>query len=114
MTMNSADAVSVETLSYDPTTETYRMAYNPATTAPSLAVITALESLPDDALDRGESLYEAIDPDALDRVLTPSELRARPSRRSIEFVHRGVRITVSSRGSLEIRPARDGDRETGP
>lgn len=105
--------VAIETLEYEPETNTYRIAYDAGTTPPSLAVASALDSLSDGGRDDAP-LYDAIDPDALDRLLSPSEPPETADRRSVAFSARGFRITVSSRGYLEVRSDRDGDGAEGP
>ncbi|NUB93271.1 hypothetical protein HTZ84_00605 [Haloterrigena sp. SYSU A558-1] len=109
MTGGTPDAI--ETLEYEPKTDTYRIAYDAGTTPPSLAVVSALDSLSDGGFDA--PLYDVIDPDALDRLLSPSEPAETADRRSISFAARGFRITVSSRGYLEVRSDRDGDGAEG-
>lgn len=102
---------AVETLAYDPETETYRLAYDTAATPPSLAVAVALESITGE--ERTDPLCDAIDPDALDGVLTAPGVDRTGDYRSIEFTASGFRITVSGRGYLEVRPSRDGGRREG-
>lgn len=108
--MTNTPSNVVEMLEYDSTTETYRIAYDALTTSPSLAVVSALDSLADE-YEHETPLYDAIDPDALDRVLTPSVSAGTTDGRSVSFTHLGFRITVSSHGYLEIRSECEGDRE---
>lgn len=102
---------TVETIAYDPETETHRLAYDTTATPPSLAVAVALESIT--GREHTDPLYDAIDPDALDVVLTAPGGDGTADHRSIGFTASGFRITVSSRGHLEVRPAPDGGRREG-
>lgn len=106
--MTGGTPAAIETLEYEPKTDTYRIGYDAGTTPPSLAVVSALDSLSDGGFD-DVPLYDVIDPDALDRLLSPSESAETADRRSVSFSTRGFRITVSSRGYLEVRSNRDGD-----
>ncbi|MFC4543122.1 HalOD1 output domain-containing protein [Halosolutus amylolyticus] len=102
---------SVESLEYDPDAETYRVAYDTATTSASRAVLAALDSIAPERLQRGGPLYDALDPDALDRILAPPRDDETAAERSVRFTYLGFRITAFSEGYLEIHSIRDGENE---
>jgi len=93
---------------YDPETGTYRARFDSETVTPSVAVIGAIADIRDADPERLDPLYEAIDPDALDRVVTavPTE-----EDRSVTFDYGGYEVTVSNGGIVDIRPLCCEDRE---
>lgn len=100
MTKPPTDAV--EMLEYDSETETYRIAFDATTTTPSMAVVSALESLVDGEFEHDTPLYEAIDPESLDRILSSPSSDETAGHRSVRFRYHGFRVTVNSRGYLEL------------
>lgn len=71
--------------------------------SPSLAVIekvAAREGV--DPMDLDESLFEAIDPDALDELVRSSPDGNPASDFSITFPFHGYEITVSSDGAVQL------------
>ncbi|WP_265108463.1 HalOD1 output domain-containing protein [Halosolutus halophilus] len=103
----------VESLEYDSDADRYRITYDTATTAPSAAVLSGLEWIAPGRLERGDPLYDAIDPDALDRILASAGEDETAAGRSVRFSYLGFRIAVFGEGYLEVRPARDGKQEAG-
>ena len=72
--------------------------------APSLEVVEAIaarEGL--DTTDLDVSLYESIDPDALDALVETSRDRPARSPIRVQFSYHGYDVTVSSDGSLSVR-----------
>lgn len=89
------------TVEFDAETRRYRARYDVETTAPSVAVADVLETVFDDERERGP-LYDAVDPEALDRLLETDSGRDRRGLRSASFRYRGALVTVVSDGSIVI------------
>lgn len=98
-----ADEVSV---SYDPETDTYRATFDSATLEPTVAVVQAMAVAEETDPTELKALYEAIDPQALDRICSEGVPR-RDDNRTVEFTYQGRRVTVESLGFVEIRPIDD-------
>ncbi|ELZ18053.1 hypothetical protein C477_12632 [Haloterrigena salina JCM 13891] len=86
---------------FDVESRRYRAQYDFEATAPSVAVVDAVETVFDDERDRGP-LYDAVDPEALDRLLETDPERDRRGPRSASFRYRGALVTVVSDGSVVI------------
>lgn len=99
-----ADDVSV---SYDPETNTYRATFDSATVQPTVAVVQAMAAAEETDPTDLDPLYEAIDPQALDRICSEGAPPRRDGNRAVEFTYQGRRVVVESLGFVEIRPIAD-------
>ena len=63
--------------------------------------IAAKKSIPAESL---EPLYEAVDPDALERLVTAEESTATPMMGKIVFNYSGYEVTVTSDGNVSSTP----------
>jgi len=96
---------------YDEHFDTYRVQYDrddsrQLTTAIAEEVAAVSGTDPEDL----EPLYETVDPDALDRLLTPRD--GTDSVGGVWFHYAGYRVTVRGAGEIEITPASDPALET--
>ena len=98
-----ADDVSV---SYDPEADVYRATFESATVEPTVAVVQTMAAAEETDPTDLEPLYDAIDPQALDRICSEG-VPARDGDRTVEFTYHGRRVAVRSRGAVEIRPLDD-------
>lgn len=94
-------------VSYDPDSETYRGSFDSATVAPTVAVVEAMAAVEGTDPTDLRPIYDAIDPQGLDRICTESVPPKREGHRSVEFTYHGHRVTVESVGVIEIRPPDD-------
>jgi hypothetical protein len=95
-------------LSYDPETDSYRGTFESATVAPTVAVVEAMAAVEGTDPTDLRPIYDAIDPQGLDRICTESVPSEREGHRSVEFTYHGYRVTVESVGLIEIREPEDG------
>lgn len=103
MTVEPPDDVSV---SHDPETDAYRATFDSATVEPTVAVVQTMAVAEETDPTELGSLYEAIDPQALDRICGEGVPR-REGTRTVEFTYQDRRVTVESPGFVEIRPVDD-------
>lgn len=89
-------------VSYDPTAETYRCTFDSATVSPSVAVVQAMAAVCETDPTDLRPLYDAIDPQGLDRICTESVPPEREGDRIVEFTYEDYRVTVESSGFVEI------------
>lgn len=94
-------------VSYDPDSETYRGTFDSATVAPTVAVVEAMAAVQGTDPTDLRPIYDAIDPQGLDRICTESVPPEREGHRVVEFTYDGHRVTVESVGVIEIRPPAD-------
>lgn len=105
MTRESTDDdVSV---SYDAGTDTYRATFDSATVAPTVAVVEAMAAVRGTDPTDLRPLYDAVDPQGLDRVCSDSVPPYREGARTVEFTYLDHRVSVDSGGVVEIRPGDD-------
>ncbi|QLG49170.1 HalOD1 output domain-containing protein [Natrinema halophilum] len=72
-----------------------------STDSPSSAVVRAVADVTGRDVTAIQPLYEAIDPDALDRFLTHGKASARPRMLSFRFEH--CDVTVDAEGRIDIK-----------
>lgn len=96
-------------VSYDPGAESYRCTFDSATVSPSVAVVQAMAAVRETDPTDLRPLYDAIDPQGLDRVCTESVPPEREGHRTVEFTYQDHRVTVESSGFIRIVPAGDAD-----
>ena len=93
------------TVEFDVDERVYRAEYDPAETAPSVAVVDLVERVRGGESTRDlPPLYEIVDPDALDSLLESRANRSGRSRRSVSFRYGDAKVTVTSDGRIAVRP----------
>lgn len=90
-------------ISYDPETRSYRGTFDSATVAPTVAVVEAMAAVEGADPTDLRPIYDAIDPQGLDRICTESVPPEREGSRTVEFTYHGYRVRVESTGAIEIR-----------
>ena len=71
---------------------------------PSIQIINAVSDAADCPLEELEPLYDAIDPDALDRLYTPTYHGDVRSDGEVIFSYAGYQVVVDSSGTVELTP----------
>ena len=88
---------------YDPRTDTYHAHHDWAENASiGTTIVNAVAALDGVASDEYEPIYDVIDPDALDAVLTPTTNRSARAPVQVQFSYHGHMITVDSTGEIVI------------
>lgn len=98
-----------EEIEFDVETGSYRAEYDPGRIAPSIAVVEIVRTVSDRAESDGESLYDVVDPEALDRVLENTPHRDHHGTRTVTFSFRETTVTATSDGQITVRPCSDGE-----
>ncbi|SDR16497.1 HalOD1 output domain-containing protein [Natronobacterium texcoconense] len=102
LTRDGSTTVSVE---YDRETNTYKATFDSTELAPSVAVVEAVAAIRGvEPLDVEPSLYEAIDPGALDALVRTQITSHRTGDCVVAFQYLEYEITVKSYGIIEIDP----------
>ncbi len=101
--MNPTERCSGE-LEYDPDTGAYRTCFDASDATPSVTVVAVAESLTGTESTDLEPLYEAVDPVALDRLLTPPDDRYYEGDREVRFTYAGYEFELASYGRVTARP----------
>ena len=96
-------------ISYDPETDTYRATFDSATVAPTVAVVEAMAAVEGADPTELRPIFDAIDPQGLDRICTESIPPEREGHRTVEFTYHGHQVRVQSLGVIEIRTDDDED-----
>lgn len=92
----------LETLGYQPNSSTYRFEYDPDTTPPSMAVVTAVSTVMEaDPLDLGP-LNDILNCDALDKLMTAHNGRSCEVQFTCDY--EGHSTTISSNGVVAVTP----------
>lgn len=89
---------------YNPETGTYRSAFDATTIDPSIAVVNVMATVCDTKPVQLAPLYEAIDPEAIDRLFTKPPNGHADGDCIIKFSYLGYRVCVKSYGVIEVRP----------
>lgn len=97
-------------IEFDAQTGRYRTEFDPSSVPPSRAVVAVVATIDGEDVTALEPLNDAVDPDALDRLLEASPTRPQRGPRTVEFEYRSYRITVRSEGVVEVRRDPDSDR----
>ncbi|SFB80188.1 hypothetical protein SAMN05444422_10288 [Halobiforma haloterrestris] len=86
--------------------EVYRVTHDPD--GPATLSTTVVHALADcmgvDPTDGRISLYEAVDPDALDKLFRPRYDGTARTRGQVSFVVSGYRVTIEADGDVVIEP----------
>lgn len=95
---------------------TYRVTHDPD--GPATLSTTVVHALADcmgvDPTDGRISLYDAVDPDALDELFRPRHDGTARSRGRVSFVVSGYRVTVEADGDVVIEPPAEEYRPADP
>jgi hypothetical protein len=87
----------------DPSTNVYRIDYDPASERPSLAVVSAVAEITGrDVIDL-PLLQDTLSPECLDDLFAPTEAGSPRDDGRVEFPYHDFRVTVYSHGRIEIR-----------
>ena len=88
---------------HDPRTDTYHAHHDWAENGSiGTTIVNAVAALNGVAFDECEPVYDVIDPDALDAVLTPTTDRSARALVQVQFSYHGHMITVDSTGEIII------------
>ena len=82
---------------------TVRVQYEWASTTPSMAVIEAIAVALDREATAFGTLYESVDPDALDALLRSNGSSATPDDLSVTFTVADRQVTVHGSGEVVVR-----------
>lgn len=109
--MSNESLITELSVSYDPTTETYRATADATAIDPSIAIIQMMAHICETDPTQLDPLYEAIDPDVLDQISTETVYGHRANDRYVQFTYLDHRVTVKSYGLIEVEPlsGADGD-----
>jgi len=106
-TVNARDIVS-GSITYDPTTDCYRVRHDPDGNAPIGPTVAAAAAVVVDADPVAtRPLAEVIDPDALERLFDPPAGDG-PLTGSLTFRYLGCEVSVDADGMVSIRPPATG------
>lgn len=98
----SEKPVSVD---YDAESEMHLARFDPDAIAPSMAIVEAMATILDTPPTELEPLVKRVDPMALDRLVSGVD---DGNDRSLKFRYLDRRVTVRSRGVVEVAPPSDG------
>ena len=90
---------------YDRSSETHRFEYDPASTPPCMAVVSALASVLEVSPVSMEPIAETVNTDALDRLVRGFDLADGVVEAS--WTQAGFAVTVSSAGAVTVSPPED-------
>ena len=117
--MNADNSDGVDEITYDEDWGVYRASFDVDAVAPSHAVVCVVATMVDVDPTDLPPLYDAIDPDSLDRLTagTAASANAGPdvavAAVQVEFEYAGYSVRVGSTGSIEVRPASGDGSATG-
>jgi len=88
---------------YDPRTDTYHAHHDWSGDASiGTTIVNVVAALDGVGFEECEPVYDVIDPDALDAVLTPTNDRSARAPVQVQFSYREHMITVNSTGDIVI------------
>lgn len=90
---------------YHRSSETHQFEYDPASTPPCMAVVSALSSVLDVSPVSMDPIADTVDTDALDRIVRGFDIA--DGAVEVAWTHAGYEVTVSSVGSVTVSPAND-------
>ncbi|WP_458210846.1 HalOD1 output domain-containing protein [Haladaptatus sp. NG-SE-30] len=71
---------------------------------PSIQIINAVSDATDCPVEELDPLYDAIDPDALDRLYSPTYHGDVRSGGEVTFLYAGYQVVVDGSGTVELTP----------
>ena len=99
----SDDLPDVENaISYDAETDTYRATFDSKAIDPSVAVVTMLSKVREKPSAELTPLFSAIDPEALDKLLTSPSVGHQTGDREAGFTIDQYEVTVRSCGIVKV------------
>ncbi|WP_435062843.1 HalOD1 output domain-containing protein [Halobaculum sp. EA56] len=90
------------TVSYDEDTGEYTATFDPEAVPPSVAVVETTAEIRATEPRRYAPLFEVVDPDALDRICSPTA--AGDDDTAVEFTYLAHRVRVRSDGYIAVTP----------
>ena len=93
-----------DSIAYAPDEDVYRTSFDSTDVDPSTAVVDVLAAIRGSEPATLESLYDSIDPDALDQLFETHDAATRASDFTVQFTHAGHEIALGSDGAVEVRP----------
>lgn len=106
----AGDGVAVE---FHEGTGTYRVRFDATDRLATEAVISTVSAATGVDVLELPPLYDAVDPDALCSLFSPSSGRSRRFRGSVAFAYADCLVTVDGRGTIEVEPRVGSGRPTG-
>lgn len=97
--MKGKEQSLVETVDYDPDTDTYSADFTPGTIEASSAIVAALSLVRRCDSSDMRPLYESIDTDSLDTLIDGAS-----SETTVTFDVEGFTVAVQAAGTIEITP----------
>lgn len=91
--------------------ETIRSQYDWSTISPSTAVVETVATAVDRETTDLDSLYETLDPDALDTIVQSNRSTRALADTTVSFTFAGRRVTVHSTGEVVVAPGTDRGRD---
>lgn len=84
---------------------TVRRQFDWETTTPSAGAVETIAAAADSEPGSIRPLYEFVDPDALDVLLSPRTATKSDTTTVVSFPFDGLNVTVYSTGEVEVRPS---------
>lgn len=103
--------VGLHSVDHDPDTGSYRATFDESTTPPSLALVATLSTALDAEPTEIDPLYETVDPDAIDELLTEPDPSADPV--TVSFHIERYEARLSSTGLIHLHPRTAGGNNSG-
>jgi hypothetical protein len=89
---------------YDASTDTWRMTFDPTHTGPTLAIVSVFRTLSERTGIETPQLYDLLDPDALERLLTSHHRKPAAGRVTVAYSVDQFRLEIVCEGtSAEVR-----------
>lgn len=103
-TLSLPALASAEALDYQPESGVYRAEFDLRLDAPSQVVVQAVAVVADESPLALDSLYSALDPDALDALVASQVRDAHTGDARVTFAYSGYEVALESDGVVEITP----------
>lgn len=103
------DLHSVRSLTFDADEGTYVAEFDGGDVSPSVAVISVVTNITGQSAADLRPLHDVVDPDALNRIVSPRPSGPSRNERLVEFTYEGLTIQLSSSGAIEADPSRAGE-----
>lgn len=102
--MTKYDAPPVESLTFDPHEGGYIAKFDNSAVSPSTAVVSVVSEITENSATDIPPLYDVIEPDALDQIVSEQPSGRYCSEISVEFVYLAHTIHVTSSGVIKANP----------